>query len=82
MQGTKHTQHQTKWSVSSLGLDFASGGLAGTYLLVIPHTDWADLEEKLGMASFRGMLVELYSPQSCRATWNPPASLLQVWRFG
>jgi hypothetical protein len=45
-------------------LGFANGGLAGTHLLVIPHTDWANLEEKLGMESFRGMLVELYSPQS------------------
>jgi hypothetical protein len=47
---------KTKWPVSYLWLTLANGGPSGTYVLVIPHGNWADLEDKPDMKPFRQML--------------------------
>jgi hypothetical protein len=51
---------KTKWPVSYLWLVLANGGPGGTYVLVIPHSSWADLEDKPDMKPFRQMLTDAY----------------------
>jgi hypothetical protein len=54
---------KTKWPTSYLWLALANGGRVGTYVLVIPHNSWADLEEKPDMKPFRQMLTDAFGPE-------------------
>lgn len=49
---------KTKWPVTYGWYELANGGRAGTFVLVIPHANWADFEDKPGMKPFRDMLGE------------------------
>jgi len=51
---------KTKWPVNYLWYRLASGGDAGTYVLVIPHANWADFEEKPDVKPFRDMIKEAF----------------------
>jgi hypothetical protein len=51
---------KTKWPVSYVWLALANGGPTGTYVLVIPHSNWADFEEKPDMKPFRQMLTDAF----------------------
>jgi hypothetical protein len=54
---------KTKWPVSYLWLVLANGGPGGTYVLVIPHTNWADFEDKPDMKPFRQMLTDAFGAE-------------------
>ncbi len=54
---------KTKWPVSYLWLALANGGRVGTYVLVIPHTAWADFEDKPDMKPFRQMLTDAFGAE-------------------
>ena len=51
---------KTKWPVNYEWYVLASGGTAGTYVLVFPHANWADFEDKPGMKPFPEMLKEAF----------------------
>jgi hypothetical protein len=51
---------KTKWPVHYFWYTLANGGPGGTYVLVIPHANWADFEEKPGMKPFPEMLEEAF----------------------
>lgn len=51
---------KTKWPVHYSFYALANGGRAGTYVLVEPHPNWADLEEKPGVKPFRDMLKDAF----------------------
>jgi hypothetical protein len=51
---------KTKWPVNYEWYELVNGGRAGTFVLVIPHANWADFEDKPGMKSFRDMLKDAF----------------------
>jgi hypothetical protein len=51
---------KTKWPVHGYWYVLANGGNAGTYVLVIPHVNWADFEDKPDMKPFDDMLREAF----------------------
>jgi len=51
---------KTKWPVHYYWYALANGGPANTYVLVLPHANWADFEEKPGMKHFEEMLKEAF----------------------
>jgi hypothetical protein len=51
---------KTKWPTNYYWLALASGGSTGTYVLVIPHANWADFEDKPDMKPFRQMLTDAF----------------------
>lgn len=51
---------KTKWPVHYIWYALANGGPAGTYVLVIPHANWADFEDKPDMKPFPEMLKEAF----------------------
>ncbi len=51
---------KTKWPVHYEWYSLASGGRAGTFVLVIPHANWADFEDKPDMKPFPEMLKEAF----------------------
>ena len=51
---------KTNWPVHYLWYALASGGPTGTYVLVEPHPNWADFEEKPGMKPFEEMLKDAF----------------------
>lgn len=53
---------KTKWPVHYLWYALASGGNAGTYVLVLPRANWADFEEKPDVKPFPEMLKEAFGP--------------------
>ncbi len=54
---------KTKWPVSYLWLALANGGPGGTYVLVIPHANWADFEDKPDQKPFRQMLTDAFGAE-------------------
>jgi hypothetical protein len=54
---------KTKWPVSYLWLQLANGGPSGIYVLVIPHPNWADFEDKPDQKPFRQMLTDAFGEQ-------------------
>lgn len=62
MARTNEAIEKTKWPVHYLWYVLANGGHAGTYVLVIPHANWADFEEKPGMKPFPEMLRDAFGP--------------------
>ncbi len=53
---------KTKWPVHYLWYELANGGRGGTYILVVPHANWADFEDKPDMKPFPEMLKEAFGP--------------------
>jgi hypothetical protein len=53
---------KTKWPVPYGWYVLVNGGRAETYVLVIPHANWADFEDKPGVKPFREMLTEAFGP--------------------
>ncbi len=53
---------KTKWGVNYMWYELANGGLEGTWVLVIPHNNWTDFEDKPDVKPFRDMLKEAYGP--------------------
>jgi hypothetical protein len=53
---------KTKWPVHYLWYRLANGGNAGTFVLVIPHANWADFEDKPDMKPFEQMLKDAFGP--------------------
>lgn len=51
---------KTKWPVNFEWYVLANGGVTGTYVLVLPHANWADFEDKPGMKSFPDMVREAF----------------------
>lgn len=51
---------KTKWPVNYLWYALYAGGDTGTYVLVIPHTNWSDFEEKPDVKPFRDMIKEAF----------------------
>jgi len=51
---------KTKWPVNFEWYVLANGGVTGTYVLVLPHANWADFEDKPGMKSFPEMVREAF----------------------
>jgi hypothetical protein len=53
---------KTKWPTNYEWYELANGGRDGTFVLVIPHANWADFEDKPDMKPFRDMLKEAFGP--------------------
>jgi hypothetical protein len=53
---------KTKWPVHFEWYTLATGGSNDTYVLVIPHANWADLEDKPDMKPFPEMLKDAFGP--------------------
>jgi hypothetical protein len=51
---------KTKWPVNYEWYALASGGVTGTYVLVLPRGNWADFEEKPDVKPFRDMLKDAF----------------------
>jgi hypothetical protein len=51
---------KTKWPVHYEWYELASGGDAGTFVLVLPRDKWADFEDKPDVKPFRDMLKEAF----------------------
>jgi len=54
---------KTKWPVSYGWYALVNGGHSGTFVLVLPHANWADFEDKPGMKSFEDMLKEAFGQE-------------------
>jgi hypothetical protein len=59
---TTEAIEKTKWPVHYFWYTLANGGHAGTFVLVIPHPNWADFEEKPDMKPFEQMLKDAFGP--------------------
>lgn len=59
---TKTTEaiEKTKWPVHYYWYSLVNGGRTGTYVLVIPHANWADFEDKPDMKPFPEMLKDAF----------------------
>ena len=51
---------KTKWPVNYGFYELVSGGTSGTFVLSIPHKNWADFEDKPDVKPFREMLKEAF----------------------
>jgi hypothetical protein len=51
---------KTKWPVNYEWYELANGGPTGLYVLVLPHNNWADFEDKPDVKPFRDMLKEAF----------------------
>lgn len=60
MERATEAIEKTKWSDNFEWYVLANGGVTGTYVLVLPHANWADFEEKPGMKSFENMVREAF----------------------
>jgi hypothetical protein len=54
---------KTKWPVHYYWYTLANGGHGGTYVLVIPHANWADFEDRPDMKPFPEMLKEAFGQE-------------------
>lgn len=60
MSRTTEAIEKTKWPVNFEWYVLVNGGVSGTYVLVLPHANWADFEEKPGMKIFPEMVREAF----------------------
>lgn len=51
---------KTNWPVHYEWYTLASGGHTGTFVLVLPHANWADFEDKPDVKPFRDMIKEAF----------------------
>jgi hypothetical protein len=51
---------KTSWPVHYEWYVLANGGVTGEFVLVLPHENWADFEDKPGVKPFRDMLKEAF----------------------
>jgi hypothetical protein len=51
---------KTKWPLHFEWYELVNGGLTGTYVLSLPHSSWADFEDKPDVKPFRDMLKEAF----------------------
>jgi hypothetical protein len=51
---------KTKWPVNYYWYELASGGPVDVFVLVLPHANWADFEDKPEVKPFRDMLKEAF----------------------
>jgi hypothetical protein len=51
---------KTKWPVNYEWYTLANGGMTGTYVLVLPHANWADFEDKPDVKPFRDMIKDAF----------------------
>jgi hypothetical protein len=51
---------KTKWPPNYEWYELANGGPTGVYVLVLPHNNWADFEDKPDVKPFRDMLKEAF----------------------
>ena len=51
---------KTNWPVHYEWYTLASGGNTGTFVLVLPHANWADFEDKPDVKPFRDMIKEAF----------------------
>jgi hypothetical protein len=51
---------KTKWPVKFGWYELANGGLAGTFVLVLPHDNWADFGDNPNVKPFREMLKDAF----------------------
>lgn len=51
---------KTKWPFNYEFYELVNGGELGTYVLSVPHDNWADFEDKPEMKPFRDMLKEAF----------------------
>jgi hypothetical protein len=57
-----------------------NGGRDGSYVLVFPHTNWADFEDKPNMKPFRDMLKEAFGQSEADSIVKRiDASVESVW---
>ncbi len=61
---------KTKWPVHFYWYELANGGRAGTYVLVIPHDNWADFEDNPNMKPFVEMLNEAFGHAEAASILN------------
>lgn len=54
---------KTKWSERGYWYALANGGAGGTYVLVVPHANWADFEDKPDVKPFNEMLKEAFGQE-------------------
>jgi hypothetical protein len=53
---------KTKWPTHYFWYELVNGGPSGTFVLVIPHANWADFEDKPEMKPFPDMLKDAFGP--------------------
>jgi hypothetical protein len=58
---------KTKWPGRGYWYVLANGGAGGTYVLVIPHANWADFEDKPDMKPFDEMLKEAFGAEEANS---------------
>lgn len=58
---------KTKWPAHYLWYRLANGGREGTYVLAIPHANWADFEDKPDMKPFPEMLKEAFGREEANS---------------
>ena len=51
---------KTKWPYNYEWYALANGGTSGEYVLVLPHSNWADFEEKPNVKPFREMIKDAF----------------------
>jgi hypothetical protein len=51
---------KTKWAIGYGWYELANGGDGGTFVLVLPHKNWADFEDKPDVKPFRDMVKEAF----------------------
>jgi len=60
LQRVTEGAQKTKWPVEYIWYALASGGDAGTYVLVIPHKTWGEFEDKPDTKPFREMMKDAF----------------------
>jgi len=55
--------NKTKWPLKYEWYDLWSGGSTGVYVLVLPHSNWADFEDKPDVKPFRDMLKDAFGQE-------------------
>jgi hypothetical protein len=71
---------KTKWPVNYEWYELVNGGRDGSYVLVIPHANWADFADKPDMKPFRDMLKEAFGQSEADSILKRlDSSLEKVW---